>query len=141
MSNFLSLFSMGRRDPIFLNSTAEMHETLHEEKSSSSDKDLRNSGSHARLERIKVEPIVLADTDKKRRTQTEKNERIAEEERKLLDSERKSERARKKSAESSTRLTPVLEVEKASSMDESEGEESLQSEDIDDFLSHVGSAK
>jgi len=143
MSNFLSLFSMGRRDPITLNSTTEMHETLHEEKSSGSDKELRNTGSHARLERIiKVDPIVLADTDKKRRSQTEKSERIAEEERKLLDSERKSERARKKSIESSTRLTPpVIEVETASSSDSDDGDGNNKAEDVDDYLSHVGSAK
>ena len=141
MSNFLSLFSMGRRDPIVMNSTPELHETLHDEVSTAAlEKEMRNTGSHARLERIKVEPIVLADTDKKRRSQTEKNERIAEEERKLLDSERKSERARKKSIESSSRLTPVLGVETASSSD-SDDDERQKSEDIDDFLTHLGSVK
>lgn len=142
MSNFLSLFSMGRRDPIVMNSTTELHETLHDEVSTAAlEKEMRNTGSHARLERIKVEPIVLADTDKKRRSQTEKNERIAEEERKLLDSERKSERARKKTVESSTRLTPVVDVETSSSRADEDEEQRQKSEDIDDFLSHLGSVK
>lgn len=144
MSNFLSLFSMGRRDPISLNSTSDLQETPHEDKATQQDKDQRTTGT--KLERIKVEPIVIADTDKKRRSTKELNAKTVEEERKLLEGERKSERARKKSVESSTRLTPpsvpVVQPETASSAAEKMERAATTSEDeIDDFLSHLGSVK
>ncbi len=142
MSTFLSLFNRGRRDAIVINKTATEDIAVANDARPAVEKDQRTS---TRLERVKVEPIVVIEPEKKRRTPAD---RASEEERKLLEGERKADRARKKSIESSTKLNPVAPsaVDSASptSTDNTEpGRASVKhSEDeIDDFLSHLGSVK
>lgn len=137
MSNFLSLFGRGRREPVVISKTHT--EDVHIDERPSE----KERTTAPRLERVVVEPIVVVDHEKKRRTASD---RTSEEERKLLEGERKSaERARKRSADTHDRLNPVappaVESQSGSSSEKSEQPRGgKKSEDeIDDFLSHLGS--
>jgi len=131
MSNFLSLFGRGKRDAVSETASSDELEAVSE-----TGPTFDGRISSTRLEKIKVEPAVLAETDRKRRSIIDP--RTVEEERKLLEGERKAERNRRKSAESHTRLSAVSGDEDEASSEktnkESEGE-------VDDFLSHLGSVK
>ncbi|MDZ4835392.1 MAG: diadenylate cyclase CdaA [Candidatus Melainabacteria bacterium] len=141
MSNFLSLFNMGRRDPVVISKTAT--DDVHASGSDRpGEKDQRITVP--RLERVVVEPIVVIEPEKKRRTAPER----ADDERKLLEGERKAERARRKSADTHDQLKPVapqaVESGANSSSEKSEEKRSSGSkseDEIDDFLSHLGSVK
>ncbi len=145
MSNFLSLFSRGRRDSVVISKTAtdDVH-VAPEERSTDNIKEQQRTTT-PRLERVVVEPIVVIEPEKKRRTLAD---RTSEDERKLLEGERKAERARKRSADTHDRLNPVappaVEPSSGHSTDKAEPSRSTgkKSEDeIDDFLSHLGSVK
>lgn len=136
MSNFLSLFSIGKEEE-------DGGEAGREEKAPVSEKEQRTTGRHKRLEPV-IEQIPAINPDppeKKRRSQT------VEDERKLLEGERKSsERAKRKSADSQTRIPsiapPVEEEAPSSGKTESTKRAGKESEDeIDDFLSQLGSLK
>lgn len=144
MSNFLSLFSMGRREPVVISkkATEDVHVAADERPVIEKEQQRITT---PRLERVVVEPIVVIEPEKKRRSMADKT---SEDERKLLEGERKAERARKRSADTHDRLPPVAPpaVESQSGVSSEKQEQSRGSvkkseDEIDDFLSHLGSVK
>ncbi len=128
MSNFLSLFSVGRRESALQAALNEEQENADERTVSSEIKVPRQSSK-----RLDEKQELTMDPDKKRRS----------EEQRVVEGERKSERARRRSAESQTKLTaaPITSDNFDDFKAESERAAGSEREDeIDDYLS-AGSVK